>query len=469
MKGLALGNPRLWLGLTFATSLGTVLITFLGVFVRDEITRGVYPTVAGVTALYLMAIFGIPFLIQRIDLRVKGWVPWAAGVATLIATLGFVALWWLDRWGLGYQWTQSLKIITAPYGWGDLKLYFQWLTCQAEGINPITAPGGVCTPNPMDYGPGFLWWSPLSALSPLADLLGVATAVISALAITWLARRSAPLGAIALVIAAVSPAWLLLVERANFDELIIWLAIFLVVITRRFTGMWPWIVGAVLIWILGTWKYFPFGMVLALIPVLRLRRGWILITAFLVAAAAYLTINWNIILGGMSNHMGRGGGVGRNTLAAFPAGLEKASSGFGWSDALALFIVALAAIWGITTVRALGSKRVRGLEAPAMLASVGAISILGSVTLAGAGWNYKAALLLLGIPLAAALTRNTNPTLFRSGLIVIGLILAANFVGWNPFTSSLSLHLSAGFLIGSSLYTLVRIAIPSSQWNLGKM
>ena len=449
-------SPYLWMAVTIAT-LGFILaVTFTGVFAQDQITRGVYPERAGVTALYFLAIFGLPWAIRRPKLRVRGWLPWGAAALTLITVLGAIALWWLGRWGLGYQWIQSLKLVTAPYGWGDLKLYFDWLVCYQSGINPITAANGTCVAEQMNYGPGFLWWAPLAFLRPAMDVIGVATAVLCALAIAWLTRRSAPWGALALLIAAISPAWILLVERANFDELIIWMAILLVVLTRRYGGLWPWIFSAVLIAILGTWKYYPFAMVLALIPVLRLRRGWWVIAGFMVAALTYVAAYWNVALGGMSTHMGKEGGVGRNTLAAFPAGLATPASDFGWADAVVVVLVLSAALWGFSIAMHLPRASIVRLEPSAMLAVSGATAIFGSVMLAGSGYPYKAALLLLGVPLIAALTKIDAGVMWRTGLMLLGVIIVSVFVEWNPLTGSAAVHLGAGFVFGMSIAVLAR-------------
>ena len=449
-------NPLLWMAATILVVVAIIAITFTGVLARDEITRGVYPERAGVTALYFLAVFGLPWAIDRPELKVRRWLPWGAAALTLITVLGAISLWWLNRWGLGYQWIQSLKLVTAPYGWGDLKLYFDWLVCYQDGINPITAANGTCVAEQMNYGPGFLWWAPLAFLRPAMDVIGVATAVLCATAIAWLVRRSAPWGALALLIAAASPAWILLVERANFDELIIWMAILLVVLTKRFSGLWPWIVSAVLIVILGTWKYYPFAMVLALLPVLRLRRGWMVIVGFLLAAFAYAIGYWNVALGGMGTHMGKEGGVGRNTLAAFPAGLASPAKGFIWSDSLVLLLVLFAALWGGSIALQLSHKKVAALETRAMLAISGTVAIFGSVMLAGSGYPYKAALLLLGIPLIASLTKNLNSSLWRSSFMLLGVILIAVFVEWNPLTSSAAVHLAAGFLFGLAAGVLAR-------------
>lgn len=451
-----LTSPWLWMITTIAAFGGLLVTTFLGVFAQDALTQGVYPAIAGVTALYFLAAFGLPWAIRQPNVSVRRWVPWGAAVLTLVAVLGAVAMWWLNRWGLGYQWIQTLKVVSGPYGWGDLKLYFDWLACSQQGINPITAPPGACMDQPMNYGPGFLWWTPLAVLRPAMDVIGVLTAVICALAIAWLARRSAPWGALVLLIAAVSPAWITLIERGNFDVLIIWVAIAIVFLTYRYTGLWPWIVGAALIFILGTWKYYPFAMVLTLTPVLAVRRGWWVITGFMAAALLYIGYYWDVALGDMETHAGVSGGIGRTTMAAFFAGEAEPNPSFGWADGAVLALIAFAALWGASIALRLTARRVSVLERPAMLAVAGSVTIIGSVVLAGSGFIYKSALLLLTVPLLAALTRLGGSLTWRSGLTFLGIVIVAVFVEWNPLASSAALQIAAGFTFGLSIVVLAR-------------
>lgn len=445
---------------TLTLLFGLLLTTFLGVFAQDPITQGVYPAIAGVSALYFLAVFGLPWAIRRPDIRVKGWVPWAAGALTLVSILGAISLWWLDRWGLGYQWIQTLKVVSGPYGWGDLKLYFEWLTCSQQGINPLTADPGMCTDARMNYGPGFLWWTPFAFLRPAADVIGVLTAIVCALAIVWLARRSTGLGILVLIAASVSSAWITLIERGNFDELIIWVAIAIVFLTYRYTGLWPWIVGGFLIVILGTWKYYPFAMVLSLIPVLRLRRGWLVVSGVLGAGVLYLLFYWNAAIGDMETHTGLAGGVGRTTLAAFFAGEATPSSDINWADGSVLMLIVLAALWGASVGFSQSHRRLAVLERPAMLAISGAVTILGSVVLAGSGFIYKSALLLLAVPLLSRLSRAKEGLTWRSGLMMLGVVLLALFVEWNHLTSSAALQLAAGFTFGLSFTVLLRRVLP---------
>ena len=453
-------RPLLWMVATLTLLFGLLLSTFLGAFSQDPITQGVYPAIAGVSALYFSAVLGLPWAIRRPDIRVKSWAPWAAGVLTLVSILGVISLWWLDRWGLGYQWIQTLKVVSGPYGWGDLKLYFEWLTCSQQGINPLTADPGMCTDARMNYGPGFLWWTPFAFLSPAADALGVLTAIICALAIVWLARRSTGLGVLVLVAASVSSAWITLIERGNFDELIIWVAIAIVFLTYRYAGLWPWIVGGVLIVILGTWKYYPFAMVLSLIPALRLRRGWLVVTGVLGAGVLYLLVYWDAAIGDMETHTGLVGGIGRTTLAAFFAGEETPSSAINWADGAVLALIALAALWGASVGFSQSQRNLATLERPAMLAISGAVTILGSVVLAGSGFIYKSALLLLAVPLLSALTRSRISLIWRSGVMMLGVVVLALFLEWNLLTSSAALQLAAGFTLGLSLTVLLRRVLP---------
>ena len=84
--------------------------------------------------------------------------------------------------------------------------------------------------------------------------------------------------------------WLLLLERGNIDAVILWAAVVSAFLVSKiglkggsgWRVLWPWVVGAMLIWIVGTWKYYPFALGLMLLPALRIRRGWIVVVGFAV-------------------------------------------------------------------------------------------------------------------------------------------------------------------------------------------
>ena len=58
----------------------------------------------------------------------------------------------------------------------------------------------------------------------------------------------------------------LLLERGNLDAVVLWSAVAAVILVRRWNSLWAWSIAAALIWVMGTWKYYPFAMGLMLLP-----------------------------------------------------------------------------------------------------------------------------------------------------------------------------------------------------------
>ena len=97
--------------------------------------------------------------------------------------------------------------------------------------------------------------------------------VISTAMVWWLARNSTGLGQMALLVSVLGAGWLLILERGNFDLFVMWIAVLVVVIVRRWPTLWSWGIAASLIWLAGTWKHYPFVLGIVLIPMLFVRRG----------------------------------------------------------------------------------------------------------------------------------------------------------------------------------------------------
>jgi len=89
--------------------------------------------------------------------------------------------------------------------------------------------------------------------------IGFLAMVVSSVMLLWLARNSRGIGQITLLVAAFGGPWLLLLERGNLDAVIMWVAVLTIALTRRYPTLAAWSVAAILIWIVGTWKYYPFA------------------------------------------------------------------------------------------------------------------------------------------------------------------------------------------------------------------
>ena len=467
--GRSLGalHRHVWAVTTLVLIVASSLVVVAAPFAADESTLGVYPALGFAAFLIWTLVIAVVWSLRPFRVRVAGWTAWFAGGVTLALTLGPIALWYLGREGLGYQISQALGIGGTPYGFGDMDVVLSWLACPREGIDPYSAQAATCAIGPSNYGPAIFWLSPTGLDRSAAPLLGVIGAVLSALAIAWLTRQSRGMGRIALVSASASAAWILLQERANLDAAIIWCAVLLVWLVRSRTGLWPWIVAAIPIWTLGAWKYYPFALVVALVPVLRVRHGWAVIAGFLALAGGYLVWQREFVSLSLASNANLSGGefwgIGRDVAAAFLAGEADVVSGWGWADVLLGVVLASAFLWGWSIVRrrtvdswvATSPLRAVPLTAESMLAISGSSATLISVGLSGFGYHYKAALLVLAVPLLARLTSSNRPNVWRPGLFMLVLIVIAVFVTGNLLLSSVSALVVSGFVTGVALRTLL--------------
>ena len=458
---------RLWAALTITLLLAASLLVVAAPVAVDASTRGVYPAV-GVAAFLIFALtIAVIWSLKSIRVHVTAKVAWLAGAITVALTLGPILLWYLGRVGLGYQISQALGVGGTPYGFGDMDVVLSWLACPREGIDPYSAQAFSCAVGPSNYGPAIFWLSPTGLGRSAAPILGVAGAVLSALAIVWLTRQSRGLGRIVLVVASASAAWILLQERANLDAAIVWLVVLLVWLVRSRPGLWPWIAAAVPIWLLGAWKYYPFAMVLAMVPVLRVRHGWTVLAGFVALAIGYLVLMREYVSLSLASNSNLSGGefwgIGRDVAAAFIAGEADVVSGWGWADLLLGLVVLVALAWGWSIV---GSPDPRSwkpdrplqavpMTAESMLAISGASATLVSIGLSGFGYHYKAALLILAVPLLARFAVSPRRDVFRAGLFMLVLVIISVFVTGNLFLTSVSTLVVAAFSVGAALRTLL--------------
>ena len=466
-------SPRLvgvWAWLTLGLLSGTLLLVVLAPAPQDPEVRGFYPSVGFATLLIFIATVAVIWSIQPVRIRVAKWTAWMAAATTMALTLGPIALWYLGREGLGFQVFQALGVSTGPNGFGDMVVVLGWLDCPRAGIDPYSVEAANCAVGPSNYGPAIFWLTHTGLSPAAAPLLGVLGVVASAIAIAWLVRQSRGLGRAALLMLSASTAWILLQERANLDAAIVWAAVLLVWLVRRYKGLWPWIVAAVPIWILGAWKYYPFAMGLALLPVLKIKHGWLVITGFLGLTIAYVVIMRDYVAMSLESNAnlsdGRFGGFGRNIAAAFITGEAQSATSWQWGDLLIAAVLVAAFVWGWTVIGSIRrAPRRKGLsQVPltmeSMLAISGTTAILIAVGWSGFGYNYKAALLVLCIPLLARLSERSNPASFHAGVFMSVLAVMAAFVISNALLASLAVLVSAAFIGGAALRPLMAWVLP---------
>jgi hypothetical protein len=295
--------------------------------------------------------------------------------------------------------------------------------------------------------------------------MGLATTI----SIWWLSRRSSIAGQLVLLVATLGVAWLLLIERANLDAAIIWVAILLVAMTERWSGLWPWVVGALLIFILGTWKYYPFLLGLALLPVLRVRRGWIVLATWVAAVVVFAVANLNLLAWSASANdsiarLYPDGVLGRKALASLLQGSTEMVTAIGPWDAVALLLCLAAFAWGAVTMATSPRPTDEATWSPpgnAMLAVAGATTFLMAAAISGFGYVYKSALLLLCIPLLGDLAAGANRRIRADAQTMLLLLALAITVATEPLILTLTTCVVGGYALGLGAIALLRSLLPT--------
>lgn len=442
---------NIWRGATIGGLFAILLVAAIGVFAVDPVTRGVYPGLAltailafGLTGLVVVALKPPAFARHR-------WMPLFAALAATTPVIVIVALGQLGHAGAAMQFAQALKLGAASEGFGDLNVTLQWVDCFRDGYGTLPGQQLGCPDNAMNYGVAWLALRYLPVYAWQTPFIGTVIVVLSGLSVYYLARRSTGRGQLALAVAVFGVGWILLLERANLDVIIIFAAVLLAVLVQRSDRLLTWSLAAVPIWVAGAWKYYPFALVLALLPVLRLRRGWVLIAAFLTSAAAYLLITRDHVLSSMGNVPGS---IGRGSIATLLEGRATGDGVFTWGDAVVVVLAALAMAWGWSS----GMRERKHLFVEPLLAVSGTVSVLASTVLLGAiAYPYRAALLLLAVPMLSKLGGPRDERRWREASFLLVLVVIATSTIWNPPMMSLALVLVAAFGFGASLALIVRL------------
>lgn len=441
-----------WIWATAAATFATVGVILVGVLRHGQASAvDGYTTETGgrAAALAFLAVGALPWFVTRLDLRVPRWLAWVAAALSFGLT---TALWMLVHWGFdGAAWSLygGLQVLRGRREFSDLSWNINWLDCD------------LCSEWDPHYGPTLALLNPLtgSTIAPSWVIpLGLLLAAAASVGLVWMFRLSGERGRVALLIAAFSPAWLLLLDRANFDILVVLTVLFGAWLIRRRDTMTSWSVFAALIWVNGTLKYYPFAVGIALLPAIRLRRGWVLLVGFLLAAVAYMGFAWGDFRDSAAwNEM-------HVVLWDFPAygrfividrlvGLYAASPTALWAtSALVALVVLFSVVWGWTWA---GSVPSRSVVLP-VLALGGSAVFLASVLVGGFGAGYKGAFLALALPILALPGKaRSRPALYTS---IVSLLLAviALTVAYNSLLSTLAGLVVAGVASGAGLALVLR-------------
>jgi hypothetical protein len=120
-----------------------------------------------------------------------------------------------------------------------------------------------------------------------------------------------------------------------------------------------------------------------------------------------------------------------------------------------VFMVALAAVaWGWCF--ALNARTVRVHDG--MLASAGGALILATLVVSGFGYAYKAAFLLLAVPLVSQASVRRAAAWYASTVALI-LTSVASVVVWNTMLASLTAIVAGGFALGAGVTVLLRAEV----------
>ena len=448
--------------LTAALALLAILLVILSVAVPTNTAAQGYVHLAYVALAVFVAVVVIALSVQRLRLEMSDHLAWVVGVVSVLFSL--VPVWGLagGNTDLGVLIYRGLKVPQGIVQFWDLDLVMLSVDCARFGFD-IYQDNNGCMQDASIYGPGMAWlrFVPFGIFSrDSVMVLGVVMAVVSSLALVWLARQSRGLGSIALLVAAVGVPWLLLLERGNIDAVVIWVAVGTVMLTRRWNALWAWWLAAAAIWVVGTWKYYPFVLGLLLLPALRLRRGWTVVVGFLVASVGFVLVTWsNFRFSSSSNsamiEYGDYVVLGRVPVVARMIGSQVPSPGIQAGDVLIVGLVVAAFVWGWCAARETPKRNV----ALSALALGGSALFLASIVIAGFGYAYKATFLLLAIPAVSLLLDRRVRSLTASGVIVILLIGVQSVVVWNTVLATLAGVVAAGFsagLGGQPLWMLAR-------------
>lgn len=411
------------------------------------LARGGADTGGRIALVALIAAAAVPLAIRDVRLRVPRWtIPVAAGASAAIV----LALWLAvvtGRDSLAWSMYGGLQVLRGRAPFTDSDVLALWANC------------GWCERWDPRYGPFFTWWQPLVGTDVpawAAQAAGFGIVLVSLAAFMALGRSTGALGRLALLLASLSPAWLLLLDRANVDALVLGGLVLGAAIVRRRDSLGAWWTLAGLLWLGGILKYFPFAMGLALLPALRLRRGWTVIAGFALASSAVVIGTWAafressrfnsekiLVLDDFPSH---GRLVVLERLSAFGA---DGAVGIAANLAVVAVVVAAAA-WGWGHASRCADVRASGT----VLALGGSAAYLSAVLVSGFGFHYKGAFLLACIPLVTARvssSRRSAAVISPASVTMVALLALATWVAYSSLLATLAGLILAGFGLGGGL------------------
>jgi len=464
------GAIAVWLGIATALAAWIVLILILASgFRAEDLAAAGHIPLAWTALVVISAVILIGFFTRGVRIDLGRRFPWIVFALSVLVSLGTWLVLAAGNEALAASIYRGLRIPQGIVQFWDMSLVMLSVDCARFGFD-IYQDNNGCMQDASIYAPGMVWlrFMPFSLFSQdNVPALGAALIVVSSLALAWLARQSTGSGQIVLAIAAVGAPWVLLLERGNIDAVVLVVLVAGIATTRRWSdSLIAWFVAAGGFWLMGTWKYYPFVLGLALLPVLRLRRGWTVIAAYLIAAFGYLVVTWqNFLFSSQSNSnmidFGDWAVLGRVPLVARMIDATPGAEGLQVMDIPVIALTLLAITWGVAVARALPMRRM----SMAALASAASALYLASVFVAGFGYGYKAAFLLAGVPLIASfLNRGTDQrarALVGSSIAVLVLIAVQSVIMWNTVLATSAGLIAAGFLLGAGTAITLAGVLPA--------
>jgi len=276
-----------------------------------------------------------------------------------------------------------------------------------------------------------------------------------------------------LLIAGVSPAWLLLLDRANSDAFILAALVLGAWLVWWKPSLLTWSAFAFILWVLGTVKYYPFALGAVLVFAIFVRFGWVVPVVFLAASSIYVGLTWSWY------ERSRAWTIRPDLfdvqLPAYGRVLvERAvvgpDSGSGVQVLTIGALVALMAvgIW-LGTALADGSGDPGRATFLGVIAVGGALAFLGKVLWAGFGFLYTGAFLLLIFPVLMGRNggdrRAPNYESRVSGVATsVGIVgLIAVFTPFNGVVATVFGILIAGVGLGAGIRIFLSMYLESSR------
>jgi len=396
-------------------------------------------------AVVLTVCFLLVVVFKSVQIRELKMLRWFGPMVTIAFVVISGALFAAQNLNAAWAMYGGLQVPRAGRIFSDSHIVLTWFSC------------GLCQEWDPLYGPGLTWFAYLTSNGigvswlPVIGLLLTAFAVLS---LVVLGRRSSGIGLWVLAIGSLSPAWLLLVDRANGDLIIIASLVAAAALVAVKPSLVGWGSFALALWFLGTLKLYPFAMGVVLLMALAIRWGWVIIGAYATAVAAFTVLSRDALFASTSAHsslsvlgvtLGESPIYGRVVIAELLRGLGSAPLA---ALLAAIFLAALLASslwwgWNATPIR-VGQAQ---LIFAGTLALGGASAFAAKVLVGGFGFFYSGAFLLMIVP--SLIVKGKGAEIRNGPLMTLAaLMLVALFAGSNSALATIAGTLVAGFGFG---------------------